>query len=259
MVDDASERAADVVPGADLVVLATPLEVTVDALRDAAPHLAVGALVTDVGSVKGTLAEQIPGLLPAGATFVGAHPMAGSHLRGLEHARADLFEGAPCVLTPTAATPPEALARVRAFWEGLGSHVVERSPGRHDQEVAWVSHLPHALAFAFASTLDGAPRGAGAVSGAGFRDFTRIARADPEIWAEILSANRKQLVGPLLAVAEAIEALVRRLEAGESEALEQFITQARERLARHVDEAPTAAVGGNNPNPSFDRGNDDHS
>lgn len=235
-VDEASTSPASLIPGADLVVLATPLEVTAQALGDAVPHLDEGALVTDVGSVKGAIAEQLPGLLPRGVAFVGAHPMAGSHHRGVEHAREDLFDGAACVLTPTPATSGEALAQVRAFWEGLGAHVLERSPGEHDRQVAWVSHVPHALAFAFARALEGAPAGSGALAGAGFRDFTRIARADPEIWADILATNRKQVVGPLRSVAESIEDLVRLLEAADAETLEQFIAAARERLAGHAQD-----------------------
>lgn len=257
VVEAASHRAAEVLAGADLVVLATPLEATETTLRGLAPHLPEGALVTDVGSVKGSLAERLPGRLSRGAVFVGAHPMAGSHHRGLEHARADLFEGAVCVLTPTAATPPEALAQVRAFWEGLGSHVVQRSPGQHDLEVAWMSHVPHGLAFAFAAALEAAPEGSGALAGAGFRDFTRIARADPELWADILNANRKQVTGPLRTVAESIESLVRLLEAGDAEALERALAAARERLARHAAGAP--ADGDENPERTLHRSDEDHS
>ncbi len=256
VVDTAAERAERVLPGAELVVLATPLDVTAETLRGAAPHLADDVLVTDVGSVKGCMVEQLPGLLPRGATFVGAHPLAGSHHRGLDHARAGLFEGAACVVTPTAETPPEALARVRAFWEGLGARVLERSPGRHDAEVAWVSHVPHAVAFAFADALAGAPGGSGAVQGSGFRDFTRIARADPELWADILTANRKQVAGPLLGVAERIEALARLLEAGDVEAVERFIAAARETLARQDEGGPEAAADETIPS---HRSDEDHS
>ena len=247
-VDEASDRAEEVLPGAGLVILATPLEGTAAVLKALAPHLAEGAVVTDVGSVKGPLAEQLPGLLPQGAVFVGAHPMAGSHHRGLEHAREGLFEGAPCVLTPTAGTPPEAVAQVREFWEGLGARVLERSPAQHDAEVAWISHVPHAVAFAFAAALEQAPAGSGAVRGTGFRDFTRIARADPELWADILVANRKQVAGPLLDVAEGMQALARRIEAGDVEAVERIIAAARERLARQ-DEQDASPEDADEPDP----------
>ena len=158
LADEGTADLAAGVAGADLVVLCTPVFAMADTLRRAAPQLAPGALVTDVGSVKGRLVETLPGLLPAGVTYVGAHPMAGSHQTGLRHASPDLFEGAACVLTPTGATPSAALARVRGFWTALGARIFERDPAQHDAEVAWVSHLPHAVAFAFAASLATAPR-----------------------------------------------------------------------------------------------------
>jgi prephenate dehydrogenase len=200
--------------------------------------------VTDVGSVKAPLAETLPGLLPAGACYVGAHPMAGSHESGLRHARADLFERAACVLTPVAGTPRARVARVAAFWTALGARVVERDPAAHDAEVAWVSHLPHALAFAYAAALAGAPRGGGEVRGGGFRDFTRIARSEPELWADILVHNRKALAAPLAAAAERITSLARLVEAGDAEAVERFLAAARESLASVADDARS---GGANP------------
>jgi len=128
--------------------------------------------------------------------------MAGSHLRGVEHAEADLFDGAPCVVTATADTDPAAVERIVAFWERLGARVVRRDPVEHDAEVAWVSHVPHVLAFAFARSLRSAPETAGGLGGTGFRDFTRIAQSDAELWSDILVANAKSIAGPLREVAE---------------------------------------------------------
>jgi len=243
LVDEAGTEPA-AAAGADLVVLATPLGAMAPVLARAAAGLAEGAVVTDVGSVKGALAETLPGLLPPGVAYVGAHPMAGSHRRGLEHARDDLFEGAVCVLAPGPAASPAAVARVRAFFEALGSRVVERDPERHDVEVAWVSHLPHALAFAYARALEDAAPGAAAVHGAGFRDFTRIAWSDPELWAEILCANRKALAGPLAASAARLAELARAVEQGDAEAVERFLATARDALARFADDARS---GGDKP------------
>jgi prephenate dehydrogenase len=196
------------------------------------PSLASGALVTDVGSVKSALVETLPGLLPPGVHYVGAHPMAGSHQTGLRHARADLFEGAACVLTPTSATPPEALARVRRFWHALGARVALRDAARHDAEVAWVSHLPHAVAFAYAESLAAAPAAAFDLTGGGFRDFTRIAASDPELWADILVTNRKALAGPLAATARSLAGLAAAVEAGDLDAVQRVLAAAREGLAR---------------------------
>lgn len=239
---DAVLPLAEVARDAELLLLATPVGAMPQALRGAAGALAPGALVTDVGSVKGRLAETLPGLLPAGVAYVGSHPMAGSHLRGAEHACSDLFEGAACVLTPTPESDPEAVARLRAFWSGLGARVVLRDPARHDAEVAWVSHVPHVLAFAFARALGSAPSSAGGLRGAGFRDFTRIARSDAEIWSEILAENAKALGAPLERVAARLAELARAATAGDREAIERFLAASREDMQRF--EAPS---GGENP------------
>lgn len=222
---------SDAVEGTSLVVLATPVGAMPEGLARVAPALAPGSVVTDVGSVKGCLADVLPGLLPRGVHYVGAHPMAGSHDRGAEHARADLFEGAACIVSPVRDSDPAALAAVSAFWRALGGRVTLRDPQAHDAEVAWVSHLPHALAFAFASALDAAPAGARDVTGSGFRDFTRIARSDAELWSEILVANRKALAGPLQHAAARLVALAAALDANDGAALGRLVADARGRLA----------------------------
>jgi prephenate dehydrogenase len=227
---DAAGVDPSILDGCDLLVLATPIESMARILAQAAPYLAEGALVTDVGSVKGCLAETLPGVLPPTARYVGAHPMAGSHLRGLEHARADLFEDAPCIVDAGAA--PVDAARVRAFWETLGARVLLRPAARHDAEVGWISHVPHAVAFAYARALDGAPGEASELLGPGFRDFTRIAQSDPELWAEILCANGKALAAPLAAVADRLRELARAAEQGDTETTLRYLAAARDSLAR---------------------------
>jgi prephenate dehydrogenase len=239
-VDEAHLDPLPAVRDAQLVVLATPPGAMPGVVARLAPVLEPGALLSDVGSVKAAVAESLPGLLPPGVCYLGAHPMAGSHRKGIAHARADLFEGAPCVLTPTPDTPPAALERLARFWRELGARVVVRDPQAHDAEVAWVSHLPHLLAFAFARALSAAPAGAGELAGAGFRDFTRIAHSDPELWAEILSANHKALAGPLQELAARLRELQAVLESGDAEAVERFLGEAREALARAVAAAPGA-------------------
>ncbi len=215
--------------GADLLVLATPLFAMPELVRRVAPLLAPGAIATDVGSVKGELASVLPGLLPAGVVYVGSHPMAGSHQSGFEHAREDLFAGAACVVTE--APDPAARERVCEFWRALGARVLLRDAASHDAEVAWMSHLPHALAFAFAGALRRAPARAHEVAGAGFRDFTRIAHSEPELWADILTANRKALSAPLQAAGEALAELGRAIEGNDAEALERLLGAARAALA----------------------------
>jgi prephenate dehydrogenase len=232
LADEGTHELASGVAGADLVVLCTPVFAMAEMLGRLGPALSEGALVTDVGSVKSALVETLPGLLPPGVHYVGAHPMAGSHETGLRHASADLFEGAACVLTPTPATPEEALANVREFWQALGARVALREAAQHDAEVAWVSHLPHAVAFAYAESLAGAPAGSFALTGGGFRDFTRIAASDPELWADILVTNRKALAGPLAAASRSLARLAAALDAGDLDAVQRLLAAAREGLAR---------------------------
>jgi cyclohexadieny/prephenate dehydrogenase len=226
---DEAGSAAEIARGADLIVLATPVFAMPDALRQVAAALRRDAIVTDVGSVKAQLAETLPGLLPAGVCYVGSHPLAGSHERGIEHARAELFEASTCVVMES--EERAARDRVCAFWLALGARVVLRSPAQHDAQVAWTSHAPHALAFAFAAALRRAPAVAAELTGSGFRDFTRIAESDPELWSDILSANRKALGAPLAAVGEALRELGCAIEANDSESLERWISRAREALA----------------------------
>jgi prephenate dehydrogenase len=214
--------------GADLVVLATPVGAMPAIARALAPGMTPGVVVTDVGSVKAPLVDTLPGVLPPGCAYVGSHPMAGSHHRGMSHARADLFEGSVCVVTE--APDAAAGARVVSFWEALGARVVRRTAAQHDAEVAWVSHLPHLLAFAFAGSLASAPAAAAELAGAGFRDFTRIARSDAELWADILTANRKALAAPIGAAGARLEALARALETGDAEAVDRLLSAARSAL-----------------------------
>jgi prephenate dehydrogenase len=243
---------ADAVRGAELVVLATPVYAMQEVTLALRPGLSEGAIVTDVGSVKGILSERLPGCLPSGVAWVGSHPMAGSHERGIEAARADLFEGAVCVVT--AAGDPAAAARVSEFWRALGARVIARDPARHDAEVAWTSHLPHLLAFAFARSLDAAPPGWRDVVGSGFRDFTRIAHSDGELWSDILTANRKALSQPLEAFGAALRELARALEAGDAEALEALLAAARRSLSRAASADPAGARAADTNASSPDRG-----
>jgi prephenate dehydrogenase len=235
---DAIAPVEQVARDAELVVLATPVHAMPDVLRRLAPSLAEGTIVTDVGSVKAPLVETLPGLLPPGVLYVGSHPMAGSHESGMLHARADLFEGAACVVTDAA--DAAAVDRLCRFWRALGARVVRRDAAAHDAEVAWVSHVPHALAFAFAHALAAAPSGAPELAGSGFRDFTRIAQSEAELWSDILTANRKALTAPLQAAQSALAELSRTIESGDAEALERVLGAARQTLLIASSRSPVA-------------------
>jgi prephenate dehydrogenase len=232
LVDEVAGDIAEAVQSADLVVLATPVHAMSAVLEKAAQVLTPPALVTDVGSVKAGLAESLPGLLPAGVDFVGSHPMVGSHETGVDFARADLFEGGCCVVSPHADADPAARDRLVEFWRALGARVCLRAPAEHDIEVAWVSHLPHVLAFAYAHALSGAPGSAFELAGSGFRDFVRIARSDSELWADILGRNRGALARPLEAVGGVLRELARAIETCDEAAQERILASASRQLAQ---------------------------
>jgi prephenate dehydrogenase len=184
---DLSEAVAD----ADLVVVCTPVSQVaedVDRVATAAPS---HVLVTDAGSAKRQIVEAVEQNPRSAAVFVGAHPLAGSEQAGVTSARADLFEGRVCVLTPTPRTRPERIRRALSFWTALGCRVVELGPSEHDEILAYTSHLPHALASALAASVpeEWLPLAAGA-----YRDGTRVAAADTGLWTAIFRDNR----GPLL-------------------------------------------------------------
>ncbi|NOY52263.1 MAG: prephenate dehydrogenase/arogenate dehydrogenase family protein [Deltaproteobacteria bacterium] len=184
-------------PGADLVVLATPVQGIVTIGKEIAPLLEEGTLLTDVGSVKEELVKELESGLPAGVCFVGGHPIAGSEASGASAAREDLFLHRRTILTPTRRTDSEALARVHAMWESVGSLVVEMEADAHDTILAAVSHLPHMVAYALAGTLmemtEDYPDITDYAAG-GFRDMTRIAASHPEMWRDICRMNRKKIV-----------------------------------------------------------------
>jgi prephenate dehydrogenase len=243
---DREGGAAEAVRDADLVVLATPVSSMAAVLEEAAPGLADGVVVTDVGSVKGPLADTLPGLLPAGASFVGSHPMAGSHETGVEYARPDLLEGACCVVTSQPGTDPAVADRLAAFWQALGARIARRDPASHDAEVAWVSHLPHMIAFAYARALAAAPDSAAEVAGSGFRDFVRIARSDSELWGDILGLNHKALAGPLRSFSEALAELARAIEENDPTAAaerERILESAADRLNSLAPSGVTSHTG----------------
>jgi len=211
------------VEGADFVVLAVPVSRMEPLLRQVAGKLQPGVLLTDVGSVKGVLAQSLPPLLPDGASYIGSHPMAGSHLRGVEYARANLFRGAACVVCAGPGVAPENVERLGAFWEALGARVYLRDALRHDEQVAWVSHLPHLLAFAFSYAFRDAPQEAQDLVGSGFYDFTRIARSDAAMWGEILFDNRAALRGPLETMRGVLDRFARELESGGIDGLTEHL------------------------------------
>jgi len=218
------------VEGADLIVLATPVGTFEKICAAMTPHLKPGTIVTDVGSVKGALVTQIETLLPAGVSFVGAHPIAGRERSGVEAASIDLFAGHHCILTPTAKTSRRALNKVRAFWEAVGAGTMEMDPVEHDRIMATVSHLPHLVAYALMETVSHpslAKSDPVRFSGGGLRDFTRIASSAPEMWRDIFLANRENVVHMVDLYIHALETIKKKIVARDGPGLVDVFTHAR--------------------------------
>ncbi len=254
-IDGGSLDLVEGVQGADLVVFCTPVDRIADQVLAAAPHCA-GALLTDAGSTKAEIVRQVESRLAGGTglptrlgpkdglanpshlsvAFVGSHPLAGSEKRGAEHADADLFAGRLTVVTPTARTHPQALERTCAFWQSLGARVRIMSPEDHDRALAWTSHLPHLAAAALAGVL---PQEWFDLTATGFRDTTRVAAGDPELWTAIFAANRAAVLAALGPLQARLEEFERALEHEDWPAVDSLLAQARK--VRHALEYLDAA------------------
>jgi prephenate dehydrogenase len=211
---------------ADVVVVCTPVNRIADDIRRAAEHAPAGVLVTDVGSSKRQIVEAVERHPRSAGAFVGAHPLAGSERRGVEHARPDLFEGRVCILTPTPRTRPDRVRRASAFWSALGCRVVEMAPAQHDEVLAYTSHLPHAIAAALAASVptDWLPMAAGA-----YRDCTRVAAADTGLWTAIFRDNRGPLLKALSTMQESLDAFKYALMTDDEVAIRRWWSEARRR------------------------------
>jgi prephenate dehydrogenase len=233
-IDSAHLDASQAVATSDLVILATPVGAFENCLRAIKPHLKKGAVVTDVGSTKGAVVRLAARVLGPGGPFVGSHPMAGSEHRGPAFARADLLAGATCILTPTAKTPPASVRRVEAFWQALGMRTLRMSPQAHDRAVAEISHLPQALA----SLLMLLPKAEHLkIAAGGFRDMTRLAGSDAEMWRDIFLANPAAILAVLDRFGSSLARLRGLVKQGDSRGLEKFFAAAKSRR-RQV--APTS-------------------
>ena len=212
-----------------LIILCTPVE-TMAALAEqiAQAVLPPGCLITDVGSVKGSVVRALQPIL--GHRFIGSHPMAGSEKAGIETARADLFQNATCLLTPgvqTAGPGNVALERLRSFWQALGCRVLEMSPEEHDEKVARISHLPHMMAAVTTlAALRSDPAAVACVAN-GFRDTTRVAGGDPGLWTGIALENRAALMAQLQAASDTLTELLEILGKPDEVELRRFLAEAQ--------------------------------
>ncbi|NRQ18817.1 prephenate/arogenate dehydrogenase family protein [Ensifer sesbaniae] len=223
--------AADAVRDADLVIVSVPVGASGAVAAEIAAHLKPGAIVTDVGSTKGSVIAQMTPHLPETVHFVPGHPIAGTEHSGPDAGFVGLFRGRWCILTPPEGADGEAVARLRRFWETLGSMVEEMDAEHHDKVLAIVSHLPHIIAYNIVGTADDLETVTESevikYSASGFRDFTRLAASDPTMWRDVCLHNKDAILEMLARFSEDLAYLQRAIRWGDGEKLFDLFTRTR--------------------------------
>jgi cyclohexadieny/prephenate dehydrogenase len=231
LVEHAYLRAAEAVEGADLVILCVSVGAYGALAAEIGPRLAAGAILTDVGSVKGAVIRDVGPHVPAGVHFIPGHPIAGTEFSGPEAGFAELFDGKWCVLTPPPGTDEVAIERVRRLWQAMGSHVEIMSAEHHDLVLAITSHVPHLIAYNIVNTAAHLGRVTNSevikFSAGGFRDFTRIAASDPVMWRDVFLNNKDAVLEMLGRFSEDLTALQRAIRFGEGDTMMRLFTEAR--------------------------------
>ncbi|MGB7078675.1 MAG: prephenate/arogenate dehydrogenase family protein, partial [Xanthobacteraceae bacterium] len=222
LADQVLETNAAAVADADLVIVCAPVGACGDIAKEIAPHLKAGAVVSDVGSVKGAIVRDMAPHLPAAVHFVPAHPVAGTEHSGPDAGFAELFVERWCILTPPENTDAKAVERLAAFWRMLGAKVETMAPGHHDLVLAITSHLPHLIAYTIVGTADELGEVTRSevlkFSAGGFRDFTRIAASDPTMWRDVFLANKDAVLEMLGTFNEDLARLTRAIRRGDADA-----------------------------------------
>lgn len=190
-IDEGTHDVKAAVSGADLVVLAAPVHVILDHLDIIKKSLKRNALVTDVGSSKAEIVAKAQEVLGNNVLFIGSHPLAGSEKRGVEHAFDGLFEQSTCIVTPTDLTNKNAIDKIKQVWEALGAQVETMLPSEHDEALAYISHLPHVLAYALITSI---PDKYLKLASSGLKDTTRIASSSPKMWNDICLSNQRNVL-----------------------------------------------------------------
>jgi prephenate dehydrogenase len=228
-VDEVFATPAEAARGADLAVFCAPILAIPGLVQETLPALMPGAVITDVGSTKEVLISGIERTAQrAGIEFVGSHPIAGSEKQSIDAARADLYEGATVVVTPTGNSDPQAVSCVEALWRGVGGVVMRLAPADHDRFMARTSHLPHLAAALLAATVGRErPDRIAPLCGSGFRDTTRVAEGSPDIWRDILVTNSAAIREELRALGMELENLSRLLDASDIEGVARFLERSR--------------------------------
>src|SRR3954447_13533499 len=249
--DQVVDTNAEAVQGADLVIVCIPVGASGPVAAEIAAHLKPGAIVSDVGSVKGAVLKDMAPHIPAGVHLIPAHPVAGTENSGPDAGFAELFVNRWCILTPPEGTDAAALARLNAFWSALGANVETMTAEHHDLVLAITSHLPHLIAYTIVGTADELSQVTRSevlqFSAGGFRDFTRIAASDPTMWRDVFLANKDAVLEMLGRFSEDLATLTRAIRRGDGETLFNQFTRTRA-IRRGIVE-----IGQDSPAPDFGR------
>ncbi|HBO83759.1 MAG: prephenate dehydrogenase [Deltaproteobacteria bacterium GWC2_42_11] len=230
VVDEFTQDVKEGVKDADLVVAAIPVASIARVIREALPFFKNGAIITDVGSVKKSIVDEIESFLPPEIHFVGGHPIAGTENAGVEAASLTLFQNRKCIITPTKKTGRTALEKVKRIWEIAGSEVILMDAERHDRILAAVSHLPHVVAYALVNTVSGVrdfDEDIVKYSAGGFKDFTRIASSPPEMWRDICLLNRDAILDVIRRFRKTLEGLEQLIAGNNSEGIMREFEKAK--------------------------------
>lgn len=222
---------AEAVKDSDLVIVCVPVGACGDVAASIGPHLKAGAIVSDVGSVKGMILREMAPHLPKTVHFIPAHPVAGTEHSGPDAGFAELFINRWCILTPPPDADPSAVDKLADFWRALGANVETMAADHHDLVLAVTSHLPHLIAYTIVGTADELEDVTRSevlkFSAGGFRDFTRIAASDPTMWRDVFLANKDAVLEMLGAFQEDLSKLTRAIRRGDGEALFDHFTRTR--------------------------------
>ena len=251
LADQVVDTAAAAVAGADLVIVCIPVGQCGAVAREIGPHLAPGAIVSDVGSVKEQVVRDMAPHLPAGVHFVPAHPVAGTEHSGPDAGFAELFINRWCILTPPENTDAQAVERLSAFWAAFGAKIATMSAEHHDLVLAITSHVPHLIAYTIVGTADDLSAVTRSevlqYSAGGFRDFTRIAASDPTMWRDIFLTNKAAVLEMLGRFNKDLGNLTRAIESADGDTLFDLFTRTRA-IRRGI-----VNIGQDSPAPDFGR------
>ena len=220
-IDEGSTSVEKAAKQADIIILATSVNLIPDYAKQIIPLMKKTAILTDVGSTKGHIVSQvndeIRSVCGSGkSNFIGAHPLAGSEQRGIDSAKPDLFEGSVCVLTPTSPNTKKSITKLSNMWKALGARISIMTPSKHDEILALVSHLPHFVASSLAGVID---EKHWKFAASGLRDTTRIASGDPDLWLSISKQNKQKIIKSLRRFSKEVECTINDMEKGNDKKL----------------------------------------